>query len=108
VPDHSTFDRFVHQYEDSINDLFFQIVNSLDSLGGLNKDVVYQDGTNIESKAGRDTFTRKKATQKSLEKFKKHIIKLISDIKLQFLWELKSDTHEASLEEIILKLSKLN
>ena len=60
APDHTTFDRFVHAYEKEIDDLFYQAVVRLETLGELTKDVVYQDGTKMESKAGRYTFVWKK------------------------------------------------
>lgn len=104
VPDHTTFDRFVHTHEKAIDELFFQIVVRLDSLGELKKDVVYQDGTKIESKAGKYSFVWRKATTKNMDKLYKHIQTLIAEVDDYFHWKLTPDDPYAVLESIKDKL----
>ncbi len=104
VPDHTTFDRFVHTHEKAIDELFFQIVVRLDALGELKKDVVYQDGTKIESKAGRYSFVWKKATKKNLEKLHNHIRNLITEVNDIFSWHLDPGDYHTSLKILIEKL----
>jgi transposase len=104
APDHSTFDRFVHTHEKAIDKLFFEIVTRLSELGELNKDVVYQDGTKIESKAGRYTFVWKKATKKNLDKLNKHSQTLISEVNSYYTWKLDTDYPVSALENLKEKL----
>ena len=66
--DHSTISRFISRNPGHIEDVFRQSVERLDSLGELGKKVVFQDGTKIESRAGRYTFVWKAATEKNMEK----------------------------------------
>lgn len=66
--DHSTISRFISRNPKQIEDIFRQSVERLDSLGELGKKVVFQDGTKIESRAGRYTFVWKAATEKNMEK----------------------------------------
>ena len=66
--DHSTISRFISLNPKQIEDVFRQSVERLDSLGELGKKVVFQDGTKIQSRAGRYTFVWKAATEKNMEK----------------------------------------
>ena len=66
--DHTTIDRFITKNTDAIEDLFYQLVNRLGSLDELSKRTVFQDGTKIESRAGRYTFVWKKALAKNIDK----------------------------------------
>ncbi|MDC7218412.1 MAG: transposase [Spirochaetales bacterium] len=70
APDHSTIDRFLHTHSNAIEKLFYQVAVRLNNLEELGKKVVYQDGTKIESKAGKYTFVWKKTTSKNLVKVK--------------------------------------
>ena len=66
--DHSTISRFISRNPKQIEDVFRQSVERLDSLGELGKKVVFQDGTKIESRAGRYTFVWRSSTEKNMEK----------------------------------------
>ncbi len=105
APDHTTIDRFVHTFEKAIDELFFQIVTRLNVLGELKKDVVYQDGTKVESKAGRYSFIWKKSTKKNLEKLKRHIDNLISQVNSHFSWQVDSDDLPSALITLKDKLT---
>lgn len=77
--DHSTINRFISRYPDQIEGVFRQSVEKLASLGELGKKVVFQDGTKIESRAGRYTFVWKSATEKNKEKCLARIRKLLEE-----------------------------
>lgn len=105
APDHSTIDRFLHTHSDAIEKLFYQVAVRLDDLGELGKKVVYQDGTKIESKAGKYTFVWKKATTKNLVKLEAHITALFSEIENHFHWKTSG---EDLLQMIKLYINKLH
>jgi len=57
LPDHNTINRFRSSHlKDSIHEIFTQIVVMLVDMGYLSLDVIYVDGTKLESRANRDTF----------------------------------------------------
>lgn len=64
--DHTTIDRFITKNLDAIEGLFYQLVKKLGTLGELGKKTVFQDGTKIESRAGRYTFVWKNALTKNI------------------------------------------
>lgn len=77
--DHSTISRFISRNQKQIEDVFRQSVEKLASLGELGKKVVFQDGTKIESRAGRYTFVWKSATEKNMEKCLSRIRSLLKE-----------------------------
>lgn len=70
APDHSTITRFRKEHREEIEDLFYQHVNLLEEEGETDHEVVYVDGTKIESRAGRYTFVWRGSTEKNLKKAK--------------------------------------
>ena len=68
IPDHSTIDRFIHSNHDAIADIMRQSVMRLNELGELDGHTVFQDGTKIESVAGKYTFVWRTACEKNLAK----------------------------------------
>lgn len=77
--DHSTISRFISRNQKQIEDVFRQSVERLASLGELGKKVVFQDGTKIESRAGRYTFVWKSATEKNMERCLSRIRSLLKE-----------------------------
>lgn len=60
-PDHNTINRFRSQrLKNTINEIFTQVVVMLVEMGCLSLDVIYLDGTKMESRANRYTFMRLK------------------------------------------------
>lgn len=53
APDHTTIDRFIKNNQREIDEIFYQSVNHLGKLKELTKDIIFQDGTKIESKANK-------------------------------------------------------
>ena len=68
IPDLSTIDRFIDNSHDAIADIMRQSVMRLRNLGELDGHTVFQDGTKIESPAGKYTFVWLSACEKSLAK----------------------------------------
>ena len=68
IPDHSTIDRFIRSSHDAIADIMRQSVMRLTELGELDGRTVFQDGTKIESAAGKYTFVWLSACEKNLAK----------------------------------------
>lgn len=70
VPDHSTFSRFSKRCREAIEDLFYQFIGRLEEQGETDHEVVFLDGTKLESRAGRYTFCWRGSVEKQLGKVK--------------------------------------
>ena len=71
APDHCTLSRFrTGRCAEAIEDLFYQYVQLLEKQGEIDHKSVFIDGTKIESRAGRYTFTWRGTAEKGLEKAK--------------------------------------
>ena len=68
IPDHSTIDRFIRSNHDAMAQIMRQSVMRLKELGELDGHTVFQDGTKIESAAGKYTFVWLCACEKNLYK----------------------------------------
>jgi transposase len=81
TPDHNTINTFGSQrFKDTIHDIFTQVVLKLVEPGHLSLDVVYVDGTKVESRAGRYTFVWKKTVEKNREKSESKIRKVSEQV----------------------------
>ena len=67
-PDHSTISRYRQEHKEEVEDLFYQYVNILEQEGETDHDVVFVDGTKVESRAGRYTFVWRGTAEKNLKK----------------------------------------
>lgn len=77
-PDHNTINRFRSSHlKDAIHDIFTQVVMMLVDMGYLSLDVVYVDGTKIESRANRYTFVWRKSVEKYKAKLEEKIRKVL-------------------------------
>lgn len=76
VPDHSTIARFKQRCADEIEDLFYQYVQLLERQGETDHEVVFIDGTKLESRAGRYTFCWRGTTEKNLVKVREKVQKM--------------------------------
>ncbi len=66
APDHSTIARFRKEYiKDLVEDLFYQLVQLLYSLGEIGFENLFVDGTKIEANANKYTFVWKKVVNKN-------------------------------------------
>ena len=82
-PDHNTINRFRSaRLKGVLKQVFGQVVELLAAEGLVNLQVVYVDGTKIESKANRYTFVWGKSIKVSKERIKKQ---------LEELWQYTQD-----------------
>ena len=75
APDHCTIARFKQRCAKEIEDLFYQYVLLLEAQGETDQEVVFIDGTKLESRAGRYTFCWRGTVEKNLAKVKKKVLK---------------------------------
>lgn len=74
APDHSTLARFrTGRCRDVVEELFYQFVRKLESMGEIDHKAVFIDGTKLESCAGRYTFVWRKSVEKHLAKVKEKL-----------------------------------
>ena len=74
APDHSTLSRFrTGRCAEAVEDLFYQYVRLLEKQGEVDHKSVFIDGTKIESRAGRYTFTWRGTAEKNLAKAKQKV-----------------------------------
>ena len=76
IPDHSTIDRFIRKNNGAIEELMGQSIRKLAELGELDGKTVFQDGTKIESAAGKYTFVWLEASRKNLGKALRRIAEI--------------------------------
>ena len=77
APDHCTLSRFrTGRCAEVVEDLFYQYVQLLEKQGEVDHKSVFIDGTKIESRAGRYTFTWRGTEEKNLTKTKQKVLEL--------------------------------
>lgn len=75
APDHSTLFRFrTGRCAEAVEDLFYQYIQLLEKQGEVDHERVFIDGTKIESRAGRYTFTWRGTAEKNLAKTKQKVL----------------------------------
>jgi transposase len=75
APDHATLSRFrTGRCAEAVEDLFYQYVQLLECQGETDHKSVFIDGTKLESRAGRYTFTWRGTAEKNLEKTKQKVL----------------------------------
>jgi transposase len=78
TPDHNTINRFRSSHlKDTIHDIFTQVVFMLVDMGYLSLEVIYVDGTKLESRANRYTFVWRKTVEKNKAKLEAKIRKVL-------------------------------
>lgn len=78
TPDHNTINRFRSSHlKDTIHDIFSQVVLILVDMGFLSLDVIYVDGTKLESRANRYTFVWRKSVEKNKVKLEAKIRRVL-------------------------------
>ena len=77
APDHSTLSRFrTGRCAEAVEDLFYQYIQLLEKQGETDHASVFVDGTKIESRAGRYTFSWRGTAEKNLAKTKQKVLEL--------------------------------
>ncbi len=85
APDHSTIARFrTGRCAEAVEELFYQYVKER---GAVDHDVVFIDGTKLESRAGRYTFRWRRSIEKALSKVRESVRAAIG---MQTLEELRT------------------
>jgi len=81
TPDHNTINNFrSRNLKDTINGIFTQVVMILVEMGHLSLDVIYTDGTKIESRSNRYTFVWRKTVEKNRAKLEGRIRQILAQI----------------------------
>lgn len=97
VPDHSTISRFKQRCAEEIEDLFYQYVNYLEKEGETDHEVVFIDGTKLESRAGRYSFCWRGAVEKNLAKVKQAVLEKTGLKTLRGLRQRQESTRPAEM-----------
>ena len=80
-PDHNTINRFRSSHlKDTINEIFTQVVIMLVEMGHLSLEVVYVDGTKMESRANRYSFVWRKSVEKNKAKLEAKIRQVLEQV----------------------------
>lgn len=81
VPDHNTINRFRSSHlKENIHQIFTQVALLLVEMGHLSLNVVYVDGTKIESRANRYTFVWRKNVERNKAKLEEKIKQVLKQI----------------------------
>lgn len=81
APDHSTISRFRKNHlEDTVEEIFYQMVEFLYNIGEISFTNLFIDGTKIEANANRYTFVWKKVVNKNEEKMFAKVLAFIETI----------------------------
>ena len=88
VPDHTTISRFrTGRCAEAAEELFYQYVNLLEQQGETDHEVVFVDGTKLESSAGRYTFCWRGSVEKHLTKVREKVFAAVGIKNLTALQE---------------------
>ena len=108
APDHSTIARFRKEYlKDALEDLFYQMVQYLHSIGEIRFENLFVDGTKIEANANKYTFVWKKAVNKNEAKMFVKIQSCIESINLTYMTNF-AVAKDTLLEDIKKALDYVN
>jgi transposase len=81
TPDHNTINNFRSKnLKDTIHAIFTQVVVMLVDMGYLSLEVIYTDGTKMESRANRYTFVWRKTVEKNKSKLEDKIRNVLKQI----------------------------
>jgi transposase len=107
APDHVTINRFIKGHPESIMGFFDATVDRLSDLGELRKDIVFQDGTKIESRAGKYSFVWKTGVEKNLGKLREKAVALVCGMSLHYGWGIACDEWDDPENKLRIARAKL-
>lgn len=88
MPSHQTIKTFIDRYlKKSIEDIFYELSKYLIEKEKINTEVLYIDGTKIESRANRYTFVWRGSVEKFRDKLYKKITKEINKLNETYKYE---------------------
>jgi transposase len=108
-PDHSTIARFRKDYlADAVEDLFYQMVQHLHSLGEVKFENLFVDGTKIEARANRYTFVWKKTVNKNEARMFEKIKTCIDELNLTYMadFAISKESIATNLGEVLVYLEE--
>ena len=112
TPDHNTINNFRSKnLKDSIHAIFTQVVLMLVEMGYLSLDVVYVDGTKIESRANRYTFVWRKTVEKNKAKLEEKIRNILKQIEESIAQDNQPDDEPPvpiNSEELKKRIAQIN
>ena len=109
APDHATIARFRKEYlADSVEDLFYQMVQHLHHIGEVEFENLFVDGTKIEANANKYTFVWKKVVNKNEAKMYEKILECIERINLTYMtnFAVNQETLINDLEKVFFYLEE--
>ena len=104
APDHSTIARFRTGFlAQACEDLFYQMVRRLASMGELSKETVFIDGTKLEACANKYTFVWKKSVGKWEEKMFLRIQDVLQMFNREYLkdFQISRENRAVDLRKIV-------
>jgi len=111
-PDHNTINRFRSKHlKETINQIFTQVVLLLVEMGYLSLDVVYIDGTKLESRANRYTFVWRKSVEKNKVKLEAKIRRVLEQIEEGIAQDNQPDDEPPTAidsEELKKRIAQMN
>jgi len=112
TPDHNTINNFRSKnLKDTINGIFTQVVMILVEMGHLSLDVIYTDGTKIESRSNRYTFVWRKTVEKNKAKLEAKIHQVLEQIEEGIAQDNQSDDEPPTpidSKELQRRIAELN
>lgn len=112
VPDHNTINRFRStNLKKPIHEIFTQVVLLLVEMGYLSLDVVYVDGTKMESRANKYTFVWRKSVEKNKAKLEAKIRKILEQVEEGIAQDNQPDDEPPTplnSEELKRRIGELN
>ncbi len=104
APDHNTISRFRSGHLTSvIEDLFYQLVILLGSMGELAYENIFIDGTKIEANANKYSFVWKKSVQKNETRLESKINLITEEINKAYKTSFNVD-NEKSLDFVLIDI----
>jgi transposase len=115
-PSYSTINRFRSEHmKDCVNRLFVQVVALLVDMGQVSLDVMYVDGTKIESVANKYTFVWRKSAERNKEKLQSRIQHILCRIDAGIAQDNAPDTDQSpspidstTLQKLIDRINDTN
>jgi len=112
TPDHNTINTFrSSRLKETINQIFTQVVLLLVDMGYLSLDVVYIDGTKLESRANRYTFVWKKTVERNKAKLEAKIQTILEQIEAGIAQDNQPDDDPPApinSEELKQRITEIN
>ena len=104
APDHSTIARFRTGFlAEACEDLFYQMVRRLATMGELSKETVFIDGTKLEACANKYTFVWKKSVGKWEEKMFAKMEEAVHMLNLEYIqaFNISKENRAGDLQRIV-------